>query len=171
MADWHDSVLRGRNNVLRILRARTPDYMGVHWLFLASRRWNIQRRAVGNPWRKGRERNAEKAGGGEAMSSERSKFGKELKQYWEQEGNEKESAPLPPSLNPLPKDNESLPPQRAVLEPAAPSPAPLPAMTEGQIKYIVNRFLQWRLPEDFNPDGGISFKRMFNEKTPWPMKS
>ena len=45
------------------------------------------------------------------------------------------------------------------------------AMTDAQIKHMVDRFLQWKLPENFNPDGGISFKRMFNEKTPWPMKN
>lgn len=43
-------------------------------------------------------------------------------------------------------------------------------MTEEQIKYMVNRFLQWRLPENFNPDAGISFKRDYNEHTSWPMK-
>jgi hypothetical protein len=39
-----------------------------------------------------------------------------------------------------------------------------------QIKYMVDRFLGWRLPENFNPDAGISFKKTFNENTPWPMK-
>ena len=39
-----------------------------------------------------------------------------------------------------------------------------------QIKHMVERFLQWRLPENFNPDGGISFKKTFNEKTTHPMK-
>jgi hypothetical protein len=34
-------------------------------------------------------------------------------------------------------------------------------MTEDQIKHMVNRFLQWKLPETFNPDGGISFTRVF----------
>ena len=43
-------------------------------------------------------------------------------------------------------------------------------MTEDQIKHMVSRFLQWRLPESFNPDGGISFKAEFNENTAWPMK-
>ena len=43
-------------------------------------------------------------------------------------------------------------------------------MNADQIKYMVNRFLQWRLPKNFNPDGGISFKRDYNENTPWPMK-
>ena len=35
-------------------------------------------------------------------------------------------------------------------------------MTEDQIKHMVNRFLGWILPEDFNPDGGVSFKRLEN---------
>lgn len=43
-------------------------------------------------------------------------------------------------------------------------------MTEEQIKSMVDRFLQWKLPEDFVPDGGISFKREFNEHTAYPMK-
>lgn len=43
-------------------------------------------------------------------------------------------------------------------------------MTDDQIKHMVDRFLNWNLPEDFNPDGGISFKREFNENTPWTMK-
>jgi hypothetical protein len=30
-------------------------------------------------------------------------------------------------------------------------------MTEEQIKEMVDRFLSWSLPVDFNPDGGISF--------------
>ena len=32
-------------------------------------------------------------------------------------------------------------------------------MTEAQIKYMVERFLGWRLPKDFNPDNGISAQR------------
>lgn len=43
-------------------------------------------------------------------------------------------------------------------------------MTEAQIKYMVNRFLSWKLPENFSPDGGISFNRWFNENTSHPMK-
>jgi hypothetical protein len=43
-------------------------------------------------------------------------------------------------------------------------------MTEAQIKHMVNRFLAWRLPEDFNPDGGIVFEKVFNEQTAHPMK-
>lgn len=43
-------------------------------------------------------------------------------------------------------------------------------MTEAQIKYMVNRFLGWRLPDDFNPDAGISFKAEYNENTKWPSK-
>lgn len=39
-------------------------------------------------------------------------------------------------------------------------------MTDAQIEQMVTRFLQWRLPENFNPDGGVSFKRFGNEGTP-----
>lgn len=44
-------------------------------------------------------------------------------------------------------------------------------MTEAQIKHMVNRFLSWKLPENFNPDGGVSFKKMFNEHTGHPMRA
>jgi hypothetical protein len=43
-------------------------------------------------------------------------------------------------------------------------------MTDEQIKHMVSRFLGWRLPKDFNPDAGISFKAEFNEHTAYPMK-
>jgi hypothetical protein len=46
----------------------------------------------------------------------------------------------------------------------------LKPMTDEQIKHMVGRFLSWRLPENFSPDAGISFKPDFNENTPWPMK-
>lgn len=35
-------------------------------------------------------------------------------------------------------------------------------MTEDQIKHMVNRFLMWKLPKNFNPDGGISFEKIGN---------
>lgn len=38
-------------------------------------------------------------------------------------------------------------------------------MNEEQIKHMVDRFLGWQLPENFNPDAGISFKKLSN----WPM--
>lgn len=38
--------------------------------------------------------------------------------------------------------------------------------TDAQIKHMVDRFLGWRLPENFNPDCGISFKKTYNENTP-----
>lgn len=41
-------------------------------------------------------------------------------------------------------------------------------MTDEQIKHMAGRFLAWRLPDDFNPDAGISFKPEFNEHTKWP---
>lgn len=43
-------------------------------------------------------------------------------------------------------------------------------MTEEQIKYMVDRFLGWKLPENFNPDAGISFKPTFNDGTPYQMR-
>lgn len=43
-------------------------------------------------------------------------------------------------------------------------------MTDEQIKHMVNRFLQWKLPDNFNPDAGISFTPDFNVGTPYPMK-
>lgn len=36
-------------------------------------------------------------------------------------------------------------------------------MTDEQIKHMVERFLNWRLPETFNPDAGISFKPTYND--------
>lgn len=32
-------------------------------------------------------------------------------------------------------------------------------MTEDQIKYMVDRFLGWKLPSNFNPDAGIRYTR------------
>ena len=43
-------------------------------------------------------------------------------------------------------------------------------MTEDQIKHMVDRFLSWRLPEEFRPDCGISFKQTYNEHTKYPVK-
>ena len=44
-------------------------------------------------------------------------------------------------------------------------------MNENQIKYMVQRFLQWKLPENFNPDGGISFEPIGNAHRPeWSYK-
>ena len=34
-------------------------------------------------------------------------------------------------------------------------------LTEAQISTMVNRFLTWKLPDTFSPDGGISFQRVF----------
>jgi hypothetical protein len=47
------------------------------------------------------------------------------------------------------------------------SPADKPvAMTEDQIKHMVQRFLIWHLPTNFQPDGGVIFKKFGNEGTP-----
>lgn len=43
-------------------------------------------------------------------------------------------------------------------------------MTDAKIKEMVSRFLMWKLPENFRPDGGITFKAEFNENTQWPMR-
>lgn len=43
-------------------------------------------------------------------------------------------------------------------------------LTPEQIEHMVDRFLRWKLPENFRPDAGISFKPDFNENTPWPNK-
>ena len=44
-------------------------------------------------------------------------------------------------------------------------------MTEEQIKYMVDRFLGWKLPESFAPDGGVSFTKTFNDHMSFgPMK-
>lgn len=43
-------------------------------------------------------------------------------------------------------------------------------MTNEQIKYMVDRFLGWKLPENFAPDAGISFKAAYNEHTAHPAK-
>lgn len=43
-------------------------------------------------------------------------------------------------------------------------------MNSEQIKYMVDRFLGWRLPDSFSPDAGISFKKTFNEHTAYPGK-
>lgn len=38
-----------------------------------------------------------------------------------------------------------------------------------EIKQMVSRFLAWKLPSDFHPDAGITFKAAFNEHTEHPM--
>jgi hypothetical protein len=48
------------------------------------------------------------------------------------------------------------------------APTPSLGLSAEQIQHMVSRFLSWRLPENFNPDAGISFKAEFNEGTPWP---
>lgn len=48
--------------------------------------------------------------------------------------------------------------------------AALAATQEGQklvTDEMVNRFLNWKLPENFSPDCGISFKKMHSENGPW----
>ncbi len=39
---------------------------------------------------------------------------------------------------------------------------PVEAFGDEQVKHMVNRFLMWKLPENFHPDAGISFAPEFN---------
>lgn len=43
-------------------------------------------------------------------------------------------------------------------------------MTEIQIKHMVERFLSWKLPESFKPDGGIGFEPIGNPGTLYEFK-
>lgn len=36
-------------------------------------------------------------------------------------------------------------------------------MTDEHIKHLVDRFLCWKLPDDFHPDNGISFEPIGNK--------
>lgn len=38
-------------------------------------------------------------------------------------------------------------------------------MNREQIKHMVDRFLCWKLPETFNPDGGVKFEKIANKGT------
>jgi hypothetical protein len=44
------------------------------------------------------------------------------------------------------------------------------ALTDADIKRMVERFLQWKLPNDFRPDGGITFERVGNATGPFPFR-
>lgn len=37
------------------------------------------------------------------------------------------------------------------------------ALTDEQVKHMADRFLSWRLPENFSPDGGVSFDPIMNK--------
>ena len=43
-------------------------------------------------------------------------------------------------------------------------------MDDAKIKQMVSRFLAWKLPADFSPDSGISFKSHYEgiDGEPWP---
>lgn len=43
-------------------------------------------------------------------------------------------------------------------------------MTDAQVKHMTERFLGWKLPKNFRPDAGISFKPTFNDHLPQPMR-
>ncbi len=42
-------------------------------------------------------------------------------------------------------------------------------LREAQIEHMVQRFLRWRLPENFNPDGGIIFSHTSGGRTNQPV--
>lgn len=43
-------------------------------------------------------------------------------------------------------------------------------MTDEQINHMVNRFLMWKLPEHFNPDGGVTFEPIAGAAGPHPFR-
>lgn len=43
-------------------------------------------------------------------------------------------------------------------------------VADEQIKRMTQRFLGWKLPENFCPDAGISFTPDYNQNTPYPAK-
>lgn len=43
-------------------------------------------------------------------------------------------------------------------------------MTEAQMKHMAERFLAWKLPDDFHPDAGISFEQVYNKGTASEMR-
>lgn len=46
----------------------------------------------------------------------------------------------------------------------------MPNLTDEQIDAMVRRFLHWKLPADFNPDGGITFEPVGNAGTPYEFR-
>lgn len=42
--------------------------------------------------------------------------------------------------------------------------------TDTQIKHMVDRFLAWRLPENFSPDDGISYEPIAGKDGPHPFR-
>lgn len=43
-------------------------------------------------------------------------------------------------------------------------------MNDAQIKHMAEQFLRWKLPENFNPDGGISFEPIGNAGSQYEFK-
>lgn len=77
--------------------------------------------------------------------------------------------------HPTAQDAEACPEARKKMDEVTgiPSYAEKDAKTTFQdklVKHMVDRFLRWKLPEDFRPDGGIDFKPNYNEHTPFPAR-
>lgn len=66
-------------------------------------------------------------------------------------------------------DYTTLEAAHAALALIATQPVERPAFSDNQIKTMVDRFLAWQLPDNFSPDGGISFKRSSYGETVYPM--
>lgn len=58
------------------------------------------------------------------------------------------------------KDCDGVPEASRV--PMGDPPLPPLHLTDAQIKHMVDRFLGWKLPENFRPDDGISFDPIMN---------
>lgn len=43
-------------------------------------------------------------------------------------------------------------------------------MTKAQLIHMITRFLAWKLPANFSPDGGITFDRFANSNTPYKLR-
>lgn len=55
----------------------------------------------------------------------------------------------------------------AIYKQGAIQPKGISPSAEDQIKHMVNRFLAWRLPKNFHPDGGVFFEPVGNKGTPY----
>lgn len=49
------------------------------------------------------------------------------------------------------------------------NPTMFGTVSDAQVKQMVNRFLAWHLPENFRPDGGISFDPVANRGNEYEM--
>jgi hypothetical protein len=55
--------------------------------------------------------------------------------------------------------------KRIAAQLTSPNPEASEIMREALVKHMAERFLGWRLPDDFHPDGGVSFCPVGNKGT------